>query len=37
VREAVDAGADVQALLAGERGAVAAFGDARRAWLLYPR
>ncbi|AKF07310.1 exo-beta-N-acetylmuramidase NamZ domain-containing protein [Sandaracinus amylolyticus] len=37
VREAIDAGADVDAILDAERDAVARFGEERRAWLLYPR
>jgi uncharacterized protein YbbC (DUF1343 family) len=37
IREAIDAGADVEALLENERHAVASFAEERRPWLLYER
>jgi uncharacterized protein YbbC (DUF1343 family) len=37
VRETIDAGGDVEALLEAEWAHVERFDSARRAWLLYPR
>jgi len=37
LREAIEAGADVREILDRDAGAVAAFGERRRPWLLYPR